>query len=228
VIPDDSCLVWWANVAEHRPRHESVLSAVEVERATGPRRPADRVRQVLGAALLRHAASLATGTPPDRVVVERTCGRCAKPHGRPTLPGTGLHASITHSGDLVGVALTAVAPVGLDVEQIYAVDVAGLSRLVLHADETADGTGFFTYWTRKEAVVKATGDGLTVPLTEVRVSRPDEPPHLHAYPGRATPPAYLADLRPADGYPAAVALLTGAPVTVVELPAAALLPLPHA
>jgi 4'-phosphopantetheinyl transferase len=188
------------------------------------RRAEDRTRQVLGALLLRHAAGAATGTAPDRVRVERTCPKCAQPHGRPTLPGTGLHASITHSGDLVGLALTAVAPVGLDVERISTVDVDGMSRMVLHADETADPATFFTYWTRKEAIVKATGDGLGVPLSQVRVSAPDQPPRVLAYPGRDSLPARLVDLDPADGYRAAVAVLTAGPVAVLERPAGVLLP----
>jgi phosphopantetheinyl transferase len=45
------------------------------------------------------------------------------------LPGTHLHASVTHSGDLVGVALARTAPVGLDVERIAPVDVHRLSRM---------------------------------------------------------------------------------------------------
>jgi 4'-phosphopantetheinyl transferase len=223
VIPDDSCLVWWAQVDALPAGHESVLSAVEVERSRRMRRPEDRNRQLLGAVLLRLAAAAATGTSPDRVPVERTCAECGAQHGRPLLPGTGLHASITHSGDLVGLALTAVAPVGLDVERISDIDVDDLARHVLHPDERADTAAFFTYWTRKEAVVKATGDGLRVPLAQVRVSTPGSPPELVAYPQRPDLRAYLVDLDPAPGYRAALALLAPAPVPVIERPAAELL-----
>jgi 4'-phosphopantetheinyl transferase len=225
VIADDSCLVWWADVADYQIRHESVLSHEEVERAGRMRRAEDQVRRRLGAALLRLAAGSVLGQPPERVLVDRTCPRCSAPHGRPVLPGTGLHASITHSAGLVGIALTGVAPVGLDVERISDVDLAGLAGIVLHPDERApDGDAFFTYWTRKEAVVKATGDGLGVPLTEVRVTPPAQRPRLLGYPGRADGlPAHLVDLRPADGYRAALAVLTAGPVPVVEHPAADLL-----
>src|SRR4051812_29214339 len=218
MIADGSCLVWWAGVADYRAGHDSLLSGVEIARSTRLRRDEDRVRQKLGALLLRVAAGSVLGVPPERVVVDRTCPRCTAPHGRPMLPGTGLHASITHSGDLVGLALTAVAPVGLDVERISDVDIEGLSRLVLHEDEkAADPDAFFTFWTRKEAVVKATGDGLGAPLAQVRVSEPNEPPELLAYPDRAAPPAaHLVDLRPADGYRAALALLSPGRVRLVE------------
>ncbi len=195
---------------------------MEVARAARLRRPEDRARQVLGAVLLRLAVASRAGIPADTVVVDRSCPRCADPHGRPGLPGTGLHASITHSGDLVGLALTRAAPVGLDVERISAFDIEALSRCVLRPAERAespDHSGFFIFWTRKEAVVKATGDGLGAALTQVRVTHPAEAPALLSYPGHATLSAHLADLHPAEGYRAAVAVLTTAPVCVDERPA---------
>ena len=211
--------VWWARLGDYSAGLDRLLSTVEVDRAARLRRPEDRVRQVLGATMLRLAAGAATGTAPEAVTVDRTCPGCGEPHGRPALPGTGLHASITHSGDLVGLALTTVAPVGLDVERIAEVDVAGLGRTVLHETERATPPAlpdFFTYWTRKEAVVKATGDGLAASLAEVRVTGPAEPPGLLAYPGRAHMPAHLADLHPDGGYRAALAVLTDHPVPVDE------------
>lgn len=194
-------------------------------RAARLRRPADRIRQVLGATMLRIAVGSATGTPPAEVVVDRACPTCAEQHGKPLVPETGLHPSITHSGDFVGLALAAVGAVGLDVEQIHDVDIAGLGRNVLHESERGvlDLPDFFTYWTRKEAVVKATGDGLLAALTEVRVTGPAEPPGLLSYPGRAQLGAHLVDLHPGDGYRAALAVLTTGAVTVEERSARTLL-----
>ena len=221
VILDDSCLVWWATVADSRPEHDRLLSDVEIARARRLHRAEDRIRQRLGAVMLRLAAGAAIGEAPERVRVDRSCPRCSEPHGRPLLPGTGLHASITHSGDLVGVALTRIAPVGLDVERISDIDLATMVRSVLHPEEPApDRAAFFTYWTRKEAALKATGDGLRVPLIEVRVSLAWQPPELLAYPGRDSRPAYLVDLSPAAGYRAALAVLASGPVPVAERSAA--------
>lgn len=223
---DETCVVWWAGPTDYSPRLDGLLSTVEVARAARLRRPEDRIRQILGATMLRFAAAAATGAKPEEVGVDRTCPTCPEPHGRPTLPGTGLHASITHSGDLVGLALTTTGPVGLDVERVSDVDIAGLSRTVLHEEERAaplDHGAFFTYWTRKEAVVKATGDGLRAALAEVRVSGPAEPPAVRAYPGLAHLPAVLVDLRPGEGYRAALAVLTTDPVRVDERSGALLL-----
>ena len=225
MIVDDSCLVWWAAFADYRAGHDRLLSDVEVQRSVRLHRAEDRTRQRLGAVLLRLAAGSVLGETPERVRVERTCPRCSAPHGRPLLPGSGLHASITHSGDVVGLALTRIAPVGLDVERIAAVDLDELAGMVLQPDERApDGDAFFTYWTRKEAVVKATGDGLAVPLSRVRVTAPGQRPELLAYPGHdGGLPAHLVDLRPADGYRAALAVLAPGPVPVVESPGTELL-----
>lgn len=218
--------VWWARLGDYSPRLDDLLSTVEVARAARLRRPEDRTRQILGATMLRVAVGRQTGMPPTDVTVDRTCPTCAEPHGRPRLPGTGLYASITHSGDLVGLALTGVGEVGIDVERVAEVDVEGLGRTVLHETERAgplDLPSFFTYWTRKEAVIKATGDGLGATLTEVRVSGPAEAPSVQGYPGRAELRAHLLDLHPDDGYRAALAVLTDSVVRVDERPGRLLL-----
>ena len=75
---------------------------------------------------------------------------------------------------------------------------------------------FFRSWSRKEALVKATGDGLSVPLNEVVVDDAAAGPRLVAYPGRPRLAARLFDLERRDGYAAALAVLTAAPVEVVE------------
>lgn len=203
-----------------------LLSTVERDRIDRLRRDEDRRSRALAAAVLRLAVSAATGTPPREVVIERTCPTCGQPHWRPTLPGTGLHASISHAGDLVAVALTTAGPVGIDVERITDVDLAGLARLVLHPTEQAAMNGrtdFFRYWSRKEAVVKATGEGLAAGLSAVRISAPDDPPAVLAYPGREAFTAFLADLAPRDGYSAAVAVLVDREVRVVERDGTALI-----
>jgi 4'-phosphopantetheinyl transferase len=224
VIDADACVVWWAPLDLYHDGHRAVLTATEQARADRMRRAEDNHRLVLAAALLRSAVSAATGVPAGDVTVERTCPRCGQPHWRPTLPGTGLHASVSHSGERVAVALTRVGPVGVDVERIADVDTAGLARTVLHPDETAATTeDFYVYWTRKEAVVKATGDGLGAGLSAVHVSPPDGQPALLAYPGQPGLVAQLRDLSPGPGYKAALAVLADRPVAVDERAAAPLL-----
>jgi 4'-phosphopantetheinyl transferase len=216
--------VWWGRPSAERPWHVELLGDAERERRRALRRAEDRARFTVAAALLRLAAGRRLGVPPGELTVDRTCDDCGRPHGRPRLPGTGLAASISHSSDRVAVALTGAAPVGVDVEQVKPVSVEQLASHVLGEGEAAATLGeFFCYWTRKEAVVKATGDGLRMALPKVVVTRPGQPPALLRYGERADLVARLADLDAGDGYAAAVAVLTADELRVVPHDATALL-----
>jgi 4'-phosphopantetheinyl transferase len=180
----------------------------------------------VAAALLRLVAAPLTAQAAARVVVDRSCPSCDRHHGRPRLPGTGLHVSISHSGARVAVAVTSAGAVGVDVQQVKDDSVHELSPLVLAESETghvAVARDFFTYWTRKEALVKATGDGVTVPLSEVVVTPPGTPPRLLGYPRQGGLAAQLRDLSPELGYVGALAVLSPGPVVVHERSAEELL-----
>jgi 4'-phosphopantetheinyl transferase len=194
---------------------------VERARREALRRDEDRARFTVAAALLRLAVAGSLAVPPADVVIDRACPTCGKQHGRPRLPGDERYVSVSHSGQKVAVAVTTVAPVGVDVELIAPVNVAGLSRHVLAPAERADSLAeFYAHWTRKEAVVKATGDGLRAPLEEVVVGADGR---VAGYPGRPELVAVVVDLAPGAGYAGALALLTGAPPVIVEHDAGPLL-----
>ena len=215
--------VWWAEPARVTAAHQALLDPVEVSRREALRQPADRDRFTAGAALLRLVVADRTGIGPAAVPVRRDCAHCGRPHGRPRIDGYDLHLSVSHSGDRVGVAVSG-APVGVDVEQVRAMPYAELATHTLGPGERADDlAGFFRYWARKESAVKATGDGLSVPLPGVRVSRPDEPARLLAYPDRPELVATMRDLDAGTGYAAAVTVLAPEPCTVTERDGAELL-----
>lgn len=91
-------------------------------------------------------------------------------YGKPSVPG-GRHFSLTHSGSLAALALH-TAPVGLDAERIAPVCRAAARALT--PDEQRymadDPERRFAYlWTRKEAVLKCTGDGLSLPMNSFSV-----------------------------------------------------------
>jgi 4'-phosphopantetheinyl transferase len=81
----------------------------------------------------------------------------------------------------VAVAVSNAGAVGVDVQQVQDDSVHELSSLVLaesEAGHVALARDCFTCWTRKEALVKATGDGVAVPLSEVVITPPGTPPGL--------------------------------------------------
>ncbi len=210
------CEVWTTVLDVLGPAHEALLDPAERVRAGTYARPGDRSRFVLGAALLKLALAADTGLAPGDVAVDRECDQCGQQHGRPRVPGLDVHVSVAHSGSVVAVALTRLGPVGIDVEERAGAPDPALVRRVLAPSESINaGAGFLTYWCRKESVVKATGDGLRVPLTEVVVTAPDKAPALLSYRGTALV-ATLFDLDMGEpDYAAALTVLTAEPVQLV-------------
>jgi 4'-phosphopantetheinyl transferase len=86
-------------------------------------------------------------------------------------------------------------------------------------------SGLLNYWTRKEALLKATGDGLRVPMRTITVSGPDEPPLLRRWQGLSAPVASVAlrQLHPGTGHVAHLAVLGLPAVRVQQLDAEELL-----
>lgn len=221
--PSVPCQVWFADIGSARPAHLDLLDQVERQRRARYAQDADKARFTIGAALLRLAVAAETGIAPTRVKVDRTCLRCAEPHGKPRVVGADVHVSIAHSGDRVALAFTRAAPVGIDVEVITARDLTGVGRVVITAAEPiASPRDFYTYWCRKEAIVKATGDGLQVPLIEVVVSAADTAARLISYQG-ATLVVSVCDLPIAGDYAAALAVLADGKIEVEMHDAADLL-----
>jgi 4'-phosphopantetheinyl transferase len=222
--PDGTADVWWARRQDAADRHLALLDETERKRWEGYRRDADRERFLAGCALAKAALAGYAGLRPADVRFDRTCSQCGGPHGKPAFAGYGLGHSVAHSGDLVAVAV-AGDPVGVDVEQLDGRshplggggDPEALGRLVLSAAEQAAlaavpapgrARAFLVAWTRKEAVTKATGDGLRAAFSEVVVAADAGLPRLAAWPYPGDPGTVsLLDLDAAPGYVAALAVL---------------------
>jgi len=221
------CRVWWARTDQLDDRHMDLLSDSERSRLSRLRLAADRTRSALAAALLRLAAGATIDQDAAGIRVDRRCPGCGGEHGRPLLPGSGLSASVAHSGDWVAVALSPTGPVGVDVEQVHTIDASALADLVLSPGEAVSSSvELLVLWARKESALKATGDGLRTPMNEVRVAAADQPAALLAYPGLDASTAQMLDLASRPGHVAALTILQSQPVTVEELAADPLLALP--
>lgn len=219
VLRPGACQVWWASPTDARTAHLALLSPIERERRDAYRQETDRNRFTVGATLIRLLLAAHTGTDPAALPIDRTCDGCDRPHGRPRLPGSGIEVSVSHAGDRVVVACGRVPALGVDVEPARVPDDArALLRSVASPDERAEPGDVLGYWTRKEAVLKATGDGLRVPMTDVTVTAPHLPPALLAFRNRPDLPARTAmvALAPGDGYLAALAAIDAPGLAVTE------------
>lgn len=211
----EQCRVWWAAPVDPvvAPALVEVLDEHERERLGRFRRDADQARYLAAHALTRLVLGALLDRPAGSFVIDRTC-RCGEQHGKPGVAGA-PEFSLTHAGEVVGVAVHA-APVGLDVEQERALpDLAGMaSHACSPAESVSDAGTFFRLWTRKEALLKTTGLGLSSPMSGITL----DGPRVAAWTGDGAPavPVWVVDLSPAPGYPAAVAGLGGTAPEVVE------------
>lgn len=179
--------IWWSRVdVGHLPettraRLAATLDPERLARARRYRRAEDQDRALAAHSLLRRLLSAVTGTPPDRVELGSFCIACGEyGHGKPFLD-TGerdrpVEINLSHAGEIVIVALASPGTqVGVDVEQQgRSVDWNAL-RGSIFADQEWAATEHradreyrrLLTWSRKEAAVKASGHGLSMPLREV-------------------------------------------------------------
>lgn len=95
-------------------------------------------------------------------------------HGKPYLAHGDTHFNITHSGQWVALA-TANCEIGLDMQTVAPLRPAVMRRCF--TQEQRDWIGndplrFARLWTVKEAYIKMTGTGLSVPARDVPVTIP--------------------------------------------------------
>lgn len=204
------CTVRWASpvAPEAAPGLVTLLDDHERERLDRFGRAADRARYLAAHALARVVLGELVDVDPSRVEFDRTC-RCGAQHGKPVvraprgaLPGF----SLTHAGEVVGVAVWPAGPVGLDVEHCRPMtDLAAMARHVASPAEAPHTTpgAFFTAWTRKEALLKAIGTGLSAPMAAITL----EGPRVARWSGEDAPagPMWLRDLLAVPGYSGAIA-----------------------
>jgi 4'-phosphopantetheinyl transferase len=192
-----------------------VLDDTERARAAAFLSPRDRQRFTVAHGALRFLAGHELNTRPGAFTW--IPGR----HGKPELapPWSGLHTSLSHSGDMIAVAISAGRPVGVDIQHLVpSLDPVALSARFFPSEEAsyvAAGRGasergdrFAQLWARKEAVVKAAG-GRLWPSLKIAV-------HGHDVVGCAEPQAAcrVADVPAPPGFRAAVALTDALPFTL--------------
>jgi 4'-phosphopantetheinyl transferase len=212
--------VWAASLAVESDvliRLSELLSPDEHQRVARFKFDRHRNRFIAGRGILRSVLSgYANRDPADLVF---NYAKHGKPelvfHARP-LP---LQFNLAHSVDLALIAVTTLGPIGVDVEEVRPVKDAGdlVARffsarengLFQNVAEDRKPAAFFNLWTRKEALLKATGEGITGGLNRVEVSfLPGDRAEFLAVDGDAAKARTwtLEALKPAGGFTGAVAV----------------------
>ena len=165
----------------------ALLSDAERQRASRFLFERDRDRFIVARACLRQLLAARLCTAPDSV--ELVYGAHGKPALAPWYADTDLRFNVSHCDDLTLYAFSCGREIGIDVEAVRPIrdadDIAARffsqrENRAYRALEPSDRPlGFFQCWTRKEAFIKALGDGLSYPLNRFDVSlAPGEPAQI--------------------------------------------------
>lgn len=146
----------------------ALLAPPERNRATRFALQRHAARFILARAQLRRLLGVRLGVSPS--AVELAYGECGKPALAPHLATSGLQFNVSRRDEFAAFAFTWGSAVGIDVEAIREVpDADAVAARYFSRNEhrtyqalaaTAKLHGFFNCWTRKEAFVKARGDGM--------------------------------------------------------------------
>ncbi|WP_316978800.1 4'-phosphopantetheinyl transferase family protein [Shumkonia mesophila] len=179
MTPGTDVTLWRIPLPEKSPGPQAwaLLDDRERQRAERFIHDRDRHRFVAAHAGLRLALAAETGQPP------RALGFTATPGGKPQLERHALSFNLSHSGAIAVVATCRGSAVGVDVEMAGRLrDLDGLAGMVMTPDEQARfavlpqdlrQVAFMRVWTRKEALLKADGRGLTYDPRKVEVDIDD-------------------------------------------------------
>jgi 4'-phosphopantetheinyl transferase len=217
--PDDvlgrpNVAVWGANVRDFETSFDMFhdhLSEVERARAAAFRFERHRSAYVVAHGILRDVLARYVRVDPRAISFETTAA------DRPYITGGfegRLDFNLSHAGDAIIVAVGGEQRVGVDVEEVRGdmahEDLAARFFAPSEIDELRAGDphslseAFFACWTKKEAIVKAVGRGLQIPLDSFSVS-------VHASRQRVVTGREawtIVDLGLSSGYSGAVAIET--------------------
>jgi len=188
-----------------------LLSASERDRADRFYRPRDAAWYIVGRGWLRRVIAEQLDKDPAAIRFEENR------FGKPSLADAGdIHFNLSHSHGHAVVAIARGFEVGIDIELVRTSPIevatlffseeerAALARLGPDAVDEA----FFACWTRKEAVVKALGEGLSFPLHAFSVTVcPGRRPAIERFDGESSEADrwQLETIRPAPHFIGAVA-----------------------
>jgi 4'-phosphopantetheinyl transferase len=187
--------LWLQHVQPRQPAGDGLLAPDERERAGRIIDDEARALFVLGRSLLRVALSTYLGCAPQALRLDLRCAHCGRQHGKPRLvaPVSDLAFNLSHTRGLIALAVCRGRAVGIDVEwRGRAPTMPELAPMVLapaelealeQVPDVRREQLLLDCWVRKEALLKATGEGLSRDPREVRLPLGDATPTLYRHEG---------------------------------------------
>jgi 4'-phosphopantetheinyl transferase len=195
---------------------ERTLDSGEISRSERFLLEADRSRFVVSRGILRRLLGLLSGTDPSKIRFRYSS------HGKPSLDGSlsekGIRFNMSHSNHLALYAFSIDREVGVDLEYIRPFEAlkefvdrffSEKEKIFLKNLPLNDRTeSFFKLWTRREALLKALGQGLTMAELFDPSGGEGERPGLVGIKGNNEnhPYYYVQQLKPAPNYVGAIAV----------------------
>lgn len=188
---------------------EALLSVDERARAGRFAMDRDRRRYTVARACLRHLLSVRTGLPAKSI--EFGYSEYGKPRMATHFGVPNVRFNVSHCDGVAVYAFTHGLEVGIDIERVRTFDhqnelalrflTPGENEALRALDLDQRSAAFFTCWTRKEALVKAMGAGLSIPLDAFEVSL-DEPPAIVKIAAEYGDPSHwtMSGFVPAQGF----------------------------
>ena len=197
----------------------TVLSPDEKIRALRFFKPEDREQFVIRRGLLRYILGGYTGSHPSQIQFDHEGN--GKPFFPPKPNGRPLSFSLSHANGVAVYAVADCGDVGIDIEQVRDMpdwpDIvqehfSDREQAVLRTiPESQRLEAFYRGWTRKEAYLKATGQGIGDGLRQIEVSlEPDKPAEIYCIEGSTASVTEwtLTDLPTFPGFIGALAVRT--------------------
>src|SRR5574341_764044 len=223
VIGEGEIQIWLVPLeppAAHLRYLQGLLSPDERQRAGRFHFERDRLRFIASRGTLRCILSDYLGMPPE------SFGFRYGSNGKPALSEdcnpSDLRFNLSHSREMALYAFLLHHEIGVDIEHVQAVQnletvarrffSTGEYETLRSLPEEQKLEAFYNCWTRKEAYIKACGDGVSQPLDRFDVSLAlDEPAQLLSIDGSQAEASrwYLCGFKPAPGYIAALAVEGG-------------------
>jgi 4'-phosphopantetheinyl transferase len=168
--------IWSADLGITTAQEEALLALLspdEHERAERFKYLQHRMRFIAARGSLRQILSNYLDLPPKEIIF------AYGEHHKPYLTASPIQFNLAHSGDMAVYAITLNHPIGIDIEKIqnnYNPDIAKRFfnpqeyAALLALPEHKRILGFYCLWARKEAIIKATGRGISMGLATFNVS----------------------------------------------------------